>query len=51
MILTALDKPIDQLRGYETGADYYRSKNLSFEKIVEEIKNEILKRDLPLEKV
>lgn len=50
MILTALDKPIDQLRGYETGADYYRSKNLSFEKIVEEIKNEILKRDLPFRK-
>lgn len=50
MILTALDKPIDQLRGYETGADFYRSKTLSFEKIVDEIEIEISKVDLPLRK-
>ncbi len=47
MILTALDKPMDMLRGYETGADYYRSKSLSFEKIVEEITQEAEKINLP----
>lgn len=39
MILTALDKPIDELWGYETGADFYRSKNTKIETLVEDVKN------------
>lgn len=50
MLLTALDRPINQLRGYETGADYYRSKNVSFENIIEEIKREVEKVNLPFRK-
>lgn len=39
MILTALDKPIDELWGYETGADLYRSKNTKLSFLVEDVKN------------
>ncbi len=37
MLLTALDQPIDELRGYEAGADYYRSKNQDITTLVNEI--------------
>ncbi len=37
MLLTALDKPIDELWGYETGADLYRSKSGNLNKLVDEV--------------
>lgn len=37
MLLTALDQPIDELWGYEAGADYYRSKTQDINVLVDEI--------------
>lgn len=37
MLLTALDQPIDELWGYEAGADYYKSKSLDVNILVDEI--------------
>lgn len=37
MLLTALDQPIDELWGYEAGADYYKSKSLDVNILVNEI--------------
>lgn len=37
MLLTALDKPIDELWGYATGADIYRSKSTKIETIVADV--------------
>jgi diguanylate cyclase (GGDEF)-like protein len=37
MLLTALDQPIDELWGYEAGADYYRSKTSNVINLIDEI--------------
>ncbi|MCX7771191.1 MAG: diguanylate cyclase [Proteobacteria bacterium] len=37
MLLTALDQPIDELWGYEAGADYYKSKAQDVNVLVDEV--------------
>lgn len=41
MILTALDQPLDELWGYQTGADIYRTKNTKIEVLIEDAKRMI----------
>lgn len=41
MLLTALDKPIDELWGYATGADIYRSKSAKIETIVADVEKSV----------
>ena len=45
MLLTALDQPIDELWGYEAGADYYRSKSSNVIKLVDEIEKIVKESD------
>lgn len=37
MLLTVLDKPIDEFWGYETGADLFRSKNADVKSLLEDV--------------
>lgn len=43
MLLTAMDQPIDELWGYETGADLYRSKSSQVSELINEVDSEISK--------
>lgn len=46
MLLTALDKPIDELWGYETGADIYRSKSTRIDILIEDVKKFVKERHI-----
>jgi|GEM_PF-4335425 len=46
MLLTALDKPIDELWGYETGADIYRSKNTKIEALIEDVRKFVKEKSM-----